>query len=187
MRNFKLKKLKAMTDSKITTVEQLQTALSRKPGHSGYSPVADKIDVPISELEPYFRWNDLRHTRISLHDSDEIEAVLTCWEPGQSSAIHNYNFNQGWVLVLQGELYLELYHMKDNRPVEVSEIALRNKGMFYLNDSMGYHRFSNSSPDRTVALFLYVSKVKRWSIYNEKTGQLQTVETTYDHVAGGAH
>ena len=169
-----------MTDPKITTIEQLQEALSRKPGQSGYSSVVDQIDISPKELEPYLHWKSEGHGRISLYDSEAIEAVLTCWEPGQSSAIHNYDFNQGWVLVLQGQLYLELYHMKDGKPVEVSELALGDRGLFYLNDGMGFHRFSNSSPYRTVALFIYASKVQQWTVYNEETGGFGLEKTSYD-------
>ncbi|HAD96275.1 MAG TPA: hypothetical protein DCG19_02655 [Cryomorphaceae bacterium] len=178
---LKGEKLSIMKRTEITSIQQLRKALSKEAGHAGYSAIVDSINIPVKEIEPYQHWNGSHHTRVSLFDSEPIEAVLTCWEPGQSSAIHNYDFKQGWVLILQGQLYLELYHLKNDRPVEVSEIALRDKGVFYLNDGMGFHRFSNNSPHRSLALFLYASKVKRWTTFNVKTGSFDTVETRYDH------
>ncbi len=170
-----------MNNSKITTVAQLREALSRSPGQSGYSAVVDRVDIPLEALEPYLHWKKEDHSRVSLYDSEAIEAVLTCWEPGQGSAIHNYDFKQGWVVVIQGELYLELYHIHNKKVSEVSELSLHDRDVFYLNDGMGFHRFSNSSPRRTIALFLYAGKVDKWSVYDEDSGVFKTEIPNYDN------
>lgn len=180
-RILKVNHTHTMTTSKITTIAELRKSLRQPPGPHGYSALVDTIDLPVNEIAPYTQWNKDHHTRISLYDSPDIEAVLTCWEPGQSSAIHDYDFKQGWACVLQGDLYLELYHILAGRPVEFSELSLHDQNVFYLNDAMGFHRFSNNSPNRTIALFLYASKVQQWTTYDEKTGEFITEHTGYDH------
>ncbi len=164
----------------ISTLEQLQYNLNLGSGYDGYTELMKAVSLTREELAKICRWSNSHHTRICLYDTPGMEALITCWEGEQQSTIHNYDFNNGWVKILQGQLWLEFFKVKEGRPQLDTEMQLYNGSTFHLNDTLGYHRFSNRSTQRAIALILYSDKLTHWKAYNEETEGFEVVRTHYD-------
>jgi len=165
----------------ITTFEQFQYNLNMGPGYDSYSELLKATDFNEDELQKICHFREDRHSRICLYDSPGLEAIATCWKPGQETSIHNYDFNHGWVKILSGKLTLEYFQLKDGKPVKTNQITLNTGNTFYLNDNLGYHRFVNNSDGNSLALFIYSDKVTHWTAYDADEEKFTEVDTYYDH------
>ncbi len=110
----------------------------------------------------------MHHTRNLLHKCAEFELLLACSEPGQKTSIHNYGHEQGWALIIAGEMtevrYLGSVH--SGSLVEISRSILPPSSLTYINDYQGMHQFINSSNGRTITLHLFVEPFNTFQQYN---------------------
>ena len=164
----------------IITLEQLQYNLSMGPGYDGYIELIKAVEFLPSELKKLCVWHPDHHARVCLYNTTGLEAILNCWEPGQKTSIHNYNFNHAWVKILQGELWLELFSTYRLPPEKSSEVCLRQNKVLYLDDNLGYHRFSNRSQERAVALVFYSDKPLEWVSFDEEKQSFEMEASYYD-------
>jgi cysteine dioxygenase len=143
----------------LTTFEQLIRLLHAGPGYDGYEAVLGSIELAEGELEKKCKWSPDNYARITLERIPSFELILVCWEAGQVGPIHDYNGEESWFCVLQGELTEDLFAF----PTE-SEQPLRQRGISasyrigeigYINDSQGLHRLRNASEARTISLHLH--------------------------------
>ena len=81
------------------------------PGYGGYLDILKAIDIPESEWKSYHNWSDEKYTRNCILNCDDFELILMCWKSGQQSAIHSYNFQEGWIKVIKGELTIDTYQI----------------------------------------------------------------------------
>lgn len=164
----------------INTLERFQYNLNMGPGYDNYVELLKAVEFTPEELDKICHFKDEKHSRICLYDSPDLEAIATCWLPGQQTAIHNYEFNHGWVKIITGGLTLQYFGLKDGKPVKTNEIELHKDSTFYLNDTLGYHRFINTSGRDTMALFIYSDKVTHWTAYDEQQEKFTVEDTYYD-------
>lgn len=171
-----------MIISEIKTIEQLNYNLNLGPGYGGYTDILKAINLPASEWEKHCVWKKDSYSRNCLSNCDAFELLLMCWEEGQHSAIHSYNFQEGWVKVLQGELTIDTFNIdKDLLSCEKDESMVIKEGEYtYLNDSMGFHRVSASGKGRTVSLHLHAERVKTWKIFHDCKKEITNYEPEYD-------
>ena len=138
------------------------------------------VELPPAELKKVCQWSKDRYQRIRIYDTDGLEALVTCWEPGQKGPIHNYEFQQGWLKILEGQLKLEYFKKPTENLKPYNSMTIKQGEVSYLNDSLGYHRFTNPGKERCVALHFYSDKIKRWHVYDEGSGEVKELETTCD-------
>lgn len=171
-----------MVISEINTIDQLNRNLNMGPGYGGYLDILKAIKLPKEEWEPLCKWNSENYSRHCLNSCDSFELILMCWKKGQASPIHNYNFQEGWIKVLEGELEIDLFRLnKEGSKAELDEtLRIKAKEYAYLNDTMGFHRVRASGEGKTVSLHLHASKVEKWEVFNEEVGELEVVIPTYD-------
>jgi predicted metal-dependent enzyme (double-stranded beta helix superfamily) len=55
-----------------------------------------------------------RYTRCLLLRNDLVEALMICWNRGQSTPIHDHDGQQGWMKVVQGELRISNFRVDYN-------------------------------------------------------------------------
>lgn len=163
----------------IKTFEQLVYNLNMGPGYDGYVGLVSAIELPKEELDKYCNWSTRRYQRVCFYDTAGLQGILSCWEPGQKGPIHDYNLQQGWLKVLQGELMLELFNPEHNGKAFSTQI-IEEGGINYLNDGIGFHRFANRSRQRTIAIHFYSDKIDHWTEYDERTGELSRKEALCD-------
>lgn len=164
----------------ITTLDKLSYNLSLGPGIEGYNALIGAVDLSDEELEKVVQWDDDHYQRIRFYDTRSVEGLITCWKEGQRSPVHNYRFQQGWVKVLRGKLKLEYFHKDNGKLKSYNSQVIEEGEIFYLNDSLGFHRFANPGPGNTVALHFYSDKIESWQVYDEGTGEISEQKTRCD-------
>lgn len=169
---------------KIKTLKQLAHNLNMGPGYDGYKAMVESISLDPKELEEFCKEDSTEHQRISIYDTPSVEAVVSYWMPGQSTPIHDYNFQQAWTKILKGQLVLEFFDVeKGTKGEHVLETRLLNEGdIIYMNDSFGYHRFANLSTSDVLAIHLFADKIDEWHVYDPNSGEIKTRPTSYSRV-----
>lgn len=164
----------------IKSLDRLSYNLTLGPGIEGYNSLIAAVELPDEELGKVLQWDDDHYQRIRIYDTTGLEALITCWKPNQKGPVHDYRYQQGWVKMLRGQLKLEYFRDVKGR-LEVYNSMIFKKGeVVYLNDNLGFHRFSNPGPGPSVALHFYSDKISRWQVYDENTGQIQVQDTACD-------
>ena len=155
------------------------------PGYGGYLDILKSIRLPVSEWEKYCHWNENQYTRNCLSSCEGYELILMCWQKGQQSPIHNYNFQESWIKVLKGDLTIDVFKIdRENRKSTFDySMIIKENEYTYLNDNMGFHRVKNSSDDSTVSLHLNVEKVNQWEVFQEDKKEFELVKPQYDHLS----
>lgn len=161
----------------IKSVERLRYNLTLGPGYGGYSELLKAVDLDEKALEEFVQYSNEGYRRLRIYDTNMIEAVLTCWEPGQKGTIHDFHNSFGWFKVLKGSMGVEHFKVEDEKAVLRFSYEYPEDTQGFLNDDLGFHRFRNVSSGRSVVLHLYADKIKHWEVYNE---ELKRVE---DHIA----
>jgi len=160
----------------ITTVERLRYNLTLGPGYGGYSELLKAVEFDEKALDQFLQFSEESYRRLRIYDTDVIEAVLTCWEPGQKGLIHDFHNSLGWFKVLRGGIGIEHFNLEKDEPVLRFNYEYCQDTQGFLNDDLGFHRFRNLSLGRTVVLHLYADKIKHWDVYNEQLNQVQDVK-----------
>jgi len=168
--------------SEINTVEDLNKNLNMGPGYGGYLDMLKAIKLPKEEWENYCLWKEDKYTRNCLSNCDAYELILMCWGKEQHSPIHTYNFQEGWIKVLEGELSIDLYRIdKDSLSCVLDEtIVIKEKEYTYLNDTMGFHRVRASADGKTVSLHLHSERVREWEVFKDCKKEFQMEKPQYD-------
>ncbi|MAY83248.1 MAG: hypothetical protein CMP59_03865 [Flavobacteriales bacterium] len=168
--------------SEISSIEQLKHNLNMGPGYGGYIDIFKAISIPESDWSSHCKWNDEKYTRNCLTNSDEFELLLMCWQSGQHSAIHSFNFQEGWIKVLKGELTIDTFKIdRESLSCEHEESIVIKEGEYtYLNDNMGFHRVSASAKGQTVSLHLHAERVREWEVFQDCKKEFTKVKPSYD-------
>ena len=156
---------------RITSLQQLKYNLTLGPGYDGYSQLVKAIHLEAKEYLPLCQWDEKQYQRIRFYDTDSLEGLITCWNPGQASPIHNYGASVGWLKVLEGSLELEHYNPSQSGDKPILQKAFKEGEMGFLSDELGFHSFLNKQDDRAIALFLYSDKITRWKEYDPASDQ----------------
>ncbi len=160
----------------ITTVRELVQELLRHRDVSRYSGILSRYAIPSHDLEPYFRWNSRHYTRTCIHRNEEFELLVICYEPGQSTSIHDYNSQNAWVHPVIGEVVEERFIQRPDGSVEVAGEMHRHLGdVSQMTKDHAIRRFSNRGPGRAVTINLYAKPMSRWRVYNERMGDVRFV------------
>lgn len=157
----------------IKTVERLKYNLNLGPGYGGYSELLKSVQFDEEALEPYLHFNQEQYQRLRIYDTDIVEAVLTCWEPGQVGMIHDFHNSLGWFKVLRGAIGIEHFNLDNDEPILRFDYEYPSDSQGFLNDDLGFHRFKNLCTKRAVVLHFYADKIKHWEVYNERLHQVE--------------
>lgn len=164
----------------IKDFEQLTYNLNLGAGYDGYGAMVEAVDFSDEELERVCRWSEEAYQRIRFYDTDSLEGLITCWQPGQVGPVHNYGYQQGWIKVLRGALRLEYFGVPREGLKAFNERLVEAGHSVYINDALGFHRFSNAGDEKCVALHLYFDKITRWEVFDEQTGKIREENTACD-------
>lgn len=160
----------------IKSIERLRYNLNLGPGYGGYSELLKAVELDKEALDPFLSFSEKEYQRLRLYDTDVIEVVITCWEPGQKGMIHDFHNSLGWFKVLRGAIGIEHFNLERDKPILRFNYEYPTDAQGFLNDDLGFHRFRNLSLGRTVVMHLYADKIKHWEVYNEKLHSVEDVE-----------
>lgn len=134
------------------------------------------------DLERYNYWTEAHYGRVCLHRTEEYELVLTCWEPGQASPIHDYEASLAWTHPVCGTLQEERFIELNGGLQRVASTHLTDNDFSFMNESIGIHRYSNPGKDRAVALHLFAKPVTSWNVYDFPGGKKTRIIPEYDQM-----
>ncbi|HRN36708.1 MAG: cysteine dioxygenase family protein [Flavobacteriales bacterium] len=155
----------------IDSLEELVRVLSRTSDPRDYSDAFSRLAVQPGALEPLCLWNPRHYARQCLHRTREHELLLICYEPGQRTSIHDYDSQQAWILPLQGNIQEERFTLSADGSLELTGSKMLVLGTPVHMDTEGcIHRHSNMGPGRAITLNLYARPIRRWRVYDERTG-----------------
>ena len=171
----------------IQNIDGLIKRLNLCNATTGYLDVMREINIPQTEFERYFSWNDQHYTRNQVARSDDYELILTCWENGQSGYIHDYDAHEAWIHPIQGKLREDRFVMDHAGQLQqVSSVLLGTQEFSYMRKGIDIHRYSNANQGRSVSLHLYARPVDSWTIYTLQDGNTGKKQVHPDHVATSA-
>ena len=170
---------------KITSLRQLLDTLPSCQAKD-YVKLARRMDIPISDFEPFMHWSKDHYTRNCIAKSDDYELILLCWEEGQETPIHCHSGQECWVHVLTGEISESRFHFNDEESsMEVDHSMVMSAGkLSYMNDEMGFHNLVNISDGRSMSLHLYMNPISNCRVYNSATGELELKRLEYHSLNG---
>jgi cysteine dioxygenase len=103
--------------------------------------ILDRIAIPVEDFEPYSRWNDKHYTRNCIARTDEFELLVICYEPGQSTSIHDYNTQEAWVHPIMGSVVEERFEPPTEGGLrKISSAKLVTDSFSYLHNGRSIHR-----------------------------------------------
>ncbi|MCB9183667.1 MAG: cysteine dioxygenase family protein [Flavobacteriales bacterium] len=155
----------------IRSIDELVQELLRHRDPAAYGQTLARYADPTPDLAPYLRWNSKHYTRTCISRNDDFELLVICYEPGQSTSIHDYDSQTAWIHPIVGELVEERYALTGTGGVKLTEERHLRPGIDdVLTNGMAIHRFINAGAGRAVTLNLYARPMSKWRVYDERTG-----------------
>ena len=103
----------------------------------------------------YVTLNPNHYHRTKVFSNDDFEIFVITWNKSQQSKIHDHSENGCYMLMLQGELFEEIYS-KDSTSAPLQTKTFKEGFVGYIDNTIGYHRISNlSETDIAVSLHVY--------------------------------
>lgn len=156
----------------IDTLEALIRTIDREPHAAGYADALLRFSMPAERLGPLCQWNTRHYTRQCLHRTPRHELLLICYEPGQRTSIHDYDSQMAWIKPLAGTILEERFRAApDGRVIRQGQHLLMPGQLAYMATRNCIHRHANAGAGRAVTLNLYARPIRRWRVYDERTGR----------------
>jgi cysteine dioxygenase len=154
-----------------------------------YHEVMSRIGFGIEEVEKYCHFDPDQYTRNLIVRTDAFELIILCWEPGQTTPIHDHGSSDGWVHCLQGqieEVRFQCFPSNDgSHRVERGDVLRAKPGnTTYINDDIAWHTVANPTLERVVSLNLYSDPIDSCRYFDPGSRTIKTRQMTYYSVDG---
>jgi len=167
-----MKDVKTMEMGRIPTVDELVSTLKKGPGTGVYLSILQRSSIPSEHFLKFCTWNDKHYTRNCIARTDDFELLVICYEPGQSTSIHDYHTEEAWVHPIMGSVVEERFEPPIQGGLrKVSSAKLVTDSFSYLHNGRSIHRFINNTDERAVTLNLYARPLIKWKVYDERSGE----------------
>lgn len=171
------------TTQTIQSFTELITVLSEEE-RTDYVGILHSLSIAHAEVNSYHSWSDEKYTRNCVVENDAFELILICWEPGQSTPIHDHGGEKCWVYVMEGEIKETLYDKaSEGQPIVKRSTTSKTGDVSFISDVMGCHSLENPTDSRTCTLHLYAKPIRNCNVYDESLGEFANRELSYDTVA----
>lgn len=155
----------------IPSLETLVRLLQKELRPSGFTDVMLRFTPSPDELAPFATWDRLHYTRHCIHSSPFHELLLICYEPGQRTSIHDYDSQMAWIKPVIGNVLEERFKAGPGRELLPDGSKILGPGsLSYMGSGNPIHRHSNTGPSRAITLNLYARPIRRWRVYDLRTG-----------------
>lgn len=156
----------------ITTLEELIRVIDQVTEAEDYDQTLRRLSVLPEALVPFCQWNSRHYTRQCIHRTPRHELLLICYEPGQRTSIHDYDSQMAWIKPLVGSIKEERFISGPDGSVRRKEQQVLVPGsLSFMATKNCIHRHSNVGPGRAISLNLYARPIRRWRVYDERTGR----------------
>jgi len=155
----------------IGTLDELVHALDQASGPAGYTDAMQRVSIAPDALTHLYQWDRRHYTRQCLHRTREHELLLICYEEGQRTSIHDYDSQLAWIKPIMGVLQEERFSTAADGSLESRGKRMLHSGkLAYLVTTSCIHRHANGGLGRAATLNLYARPIRRWRVYDERTG-----------------
>lgn len=156
----------------IGTLEELIRVIDEVSAAEGYEAALKRFTIEHEDLVPFCQWNSRHYTRQCLHRTPKHELLLICYEPGQRTSIHDYDSQLAWIKPLVGKVKEERFVAGPDGSVRRKEQHVLLPGdLSHMATKNCIHRHSNVGLGRAITLNLYTRPIRRWRVYDERTGR----------------
>lgn len=144
--------------------ERLHAVLARLPGLDVRSWRDAVGHVRLSEMGDHLRFAREGYTRTLLAATDEAEALLMGWLPGQASTVHDHGASRGMTLVLAGSPTEHTFELRHGRPAPRTTRAWRLGDTLY--EAPGdVHQLVNAGPELLVTFHVFAPRLTEFRTY----------------------
>lgn len=158
---------------KLETINELLNYLNpNKKDVKKCSEGMKSLQVDGLRLKEYLFWDDEQYTRNLISKTESFELFACCWEPGQSSVMHDLNGQDGWIKVLSGQLDFEVVPFVNSMSTPSTELRkeinhLKKGDLYEQHSNTQMYQIINRSDKRAVSLHLNSLPI---SYYNVMSG-----------------
>lgn len=155
----------------IDSLAELVRVLDRELHPAGFTDALLRASISPEELASFSQWNSRHYSRQCIHRTREYELMLICYEQGQSTSIHDYDSQMAWIKPVQGSVLEERFKANADGKLKLhGEKTLEIGNLSYMAAKTCIHRHSNAGKGRSITLNLYSKPIRRWRVYDERTG-----------------
>jgi len=162
-----------------TTVELLSQEFKSGACARTISKMLQSLQFNPREWISYVRFDKKHYTRFIIARTTKFSLMLTCWEAGQSSPIHDHNGARTWIKVLEGELHETQYKLATIAGAESLEISQENEltdETIAYRDGTVIHK-NESASETVISLHVYSPPYSECHCY-EMDGKSRLVQTS---------
>ena len=167
----------------IESIEELINILPTCEARD-FVELAERLDISKDEFEKYATWSTEKYTRNCIDRTDKYELLLLCWEKGLETPIHCHGGEECWVLMVEGTIKEIRVQQKNDQLVTESEEVMKEGGISYMNDNMGFHSLHNLEDGRSMSLHLYMNPIDRCRVYDTENSTFVYKDLQYDTYKG---
>ncbi|MEO5585476.1 MAG: cysteine dioxygenase family protein [Flavobacteriales bacterium] len=161
----------ALMSETIDSLAELVRVLDRESHPAGFTDALLRASIPPKELASFSLWNSRHYSRQCVHRTRDYELMLICYEQGQSTSIHDYDSQMAWIKPVQGTVQEERFKATTDDKLKLhGEKILGVGSLSYMAAKICIHRHSNAGTGRAITLNLYSKPIRRWRVYDERTG-----------------
>lgn len=151
--------------------------------------------VDPESLGPYLVFDTQHYTRNLIDKTGLYELLAICWEPGQSSAVHNHHEQNCWMAAPIGRLVSQNYRVLEQDAarglcrLEATDQALLTPAQpLPVNPAEPVHRVYNPQEfaQRAVSLHIYSRPFDRCLVYSPEQGKYGEIALHYTTMYGRA-
>ena len=125
--------------------------VTSNPGFTDLRSFAETFrSVDLEDCRKFISFNQDSYKRNIITTNQYFELVLICWEPNQSTDIHDHPEKGCLIQVLDGELTEERFYQD-----EVTINNLSAGPVYYMCNAYGMHRMANGGAEPAISLHLY--------------------------------
>ena len=106
------------------------------------------------------------YNREVLHSCEDFDLVIITWDSKHECPIHNHPENGCQVKILEGTITEERYDMETLEKIQTKEYM--RDSIFYIDDSIAYHRMCNNKNTKCVSLHVYSPGKYKPKLFNKK-------------------
>lgn len=141
------------------------------------------LDSSSLKIKDFLFWDNSNYTRNLISKTESFELLACCWEPGQSSILHDLNGQLGWIKVLKGDLDFNV--VKVNGSVEEKESRkLGVDEMFTHQTKKQMYKITNNSTERAISLHLYSLPITYYKVLTGNGTDVENLNITYHSING---
>lgn len=155
----------------IGSIAELVRLLEKESRPSGYTDAMLRFKPSAEEALAFAHWDRRHYTRQCIHSSPSHELLLICYEAGQRTSIHDYDSQMAWIKPVLGNVREERFKVvPGSAPISKGVKFLAPGALSYMGHGNPVHRHSNPGPGRAITVNLYSRPIRRWRVYDLRTG-----------------